>query len=839
MSSRLTDTRAATFLFAFICLLLNFLVQSSTACAQTLAAGKAQTNLATETTWPGAQDPPYICCWDAQGQYVTFTFTLAASGPTTLALRYSAGDGAITRKIEVDGTTSIANQTFPGTPNWSTWGTLTLSETLPAGTHTFTILFDVPSGSAGFLNLDNLTISQAASTSSQTLAAGKAQTNLATESAWPGAQDPPYICCWDAQGQYVTFSFTVPGGPTSLALRYSAGDGAITRKIEVDGATLVADQVFPGTPNWSTWATLTLTQSLTSGTHTFTILFDSSSGSAGFLNLDNLMVVSGVSGSSQTLAAGKAQTNLATESAWPGAEDPPYICCWDAQGQYVTFSFALPGGPTGLVLRYSAGNAAITREIEIDGAVAVANQVFPRTPNWSTWTTLSLSRTFSAGTHTLTVLFNSSAGSAGFLNLDNLMLTYGGNTTPPPSGVGVALGYADSATGLTPWSGSADTFFIGEGPQCCATHGPDNGSPGYDGGAIEITNSGSAPVTVNAVSVDFGGGSSPSSFALWNTGTSTTLPQSLAVGEHLVLTMTSGFNFDTSDLFGEACHINSGVVPLVHITLNGVVTDYMDDHQVLNSDGADLASCPGDVSEQMAFKTVVAGTQPPAAPVNDVAPSLTGVATEGHILSGFAGGWNASPPPAIALQWVRCNSSGGSCAAIGGATTATYIPTSSDVGSTIRLQATASNASGKSFLYSNPTAAIAAGPAVSQMGDTSTGFTSVYVQGPTELSWIFTAPSSGKTTDFEFFARGAGGTQVFTPRVYSVVSGKKGSLLGTGAAVTVPMGTNGQWYVSPLSGIQLTGGTEYMLALEPSGAKSTYVGAEPSGEMAFFVDYTP
>ena len=839
MSSRLTDARVSTSLLSFILLFSQFIVQSSAAGAQTLAAGKAQTNLGTESTWPGAQDPPYICCWDAQGQYVTFTFTLAASAPTTLALRYSAGDGAITRKIEVDGTTWIANQTFPGTPDWSTWATLTLSETLPAGTHTFTILFDVPSGSAGFLNLDNLTISQAATITSQTLAAGKAQTNLPTESAWPGAEDPPYICCWADQGQYVTFSFTVPGGPTSLALRYSAGDGAITRKIEVDGATLVADQVFPGTPNWSTWATLTLTQPLTSGTHTFTILFDSTSGSGGFLNLDNLMVVSGVSGSSQMLAAGKAQTNLATESAWPGAQDPPYICCWDAQGQYVTFSFALPGGPTDLVLRYSAGNAAITRKIEIDGVVAVANQVFPRTPNWSTWTTLGLSRTFAAGTHTLTVLFDSSSGSAGFLNLDNLVATYGGNTTPPPAGVTVALGYADSATGLTPWSGSPATIFIGEGPQCCATHGPDNGSPGYDGGAIEVTNSGSAPVTVNAVSADFGGGSSPSSFALWNSGAPTLLPQSLAVGEHLVLTMTSGFNFDTSDLFGEACHVNTGVAPVVHITLNGVVTDYVDDHQILNSDGADLASCPGDISEQMPFTTVVPGTQPPAGPVNDVPPSLTGVATQGHILSGFAGGWNASPPPAIALQWVRCNSSGGSCATIGTATSATYVPTSTDVGSTIRLQVTASNASGKSVLYSTPTAVIAGGPAVAQMGDTSTGFTSVYVQSSTELSSIFTAPSSGTTTNFEFFARGAGGAQIFTPRIYSVVSGKKGSLLGTAAAVSVPMGTNGQWYVSTLSGIQLTAGAQYMLALEPSGVKSTYVGAETSGEMAFFVDYTP
>jgi hypothetical protein len=105
------------------------------------------------------------------------------------------------------------------------------------------------------------------------------------------------------------------------------------------------------------------------------------------------------------------------------------------------------------------------------------------------------------------------------------------------------------------------------------------------------------------------------------------------------------------------------------------------------------------------------------------------------------------------------------------------------------------------------------------------------------LSSIFTAASSGTTTDFEFFARGAGGTQVFTPRVYAVSNGAKGALLATGATITVPMGTNGRWYVSALSGLHLAAGSQYVLALDPGGTKSTYVGSETSGVMSFFLDY--
>ena len=265
---------------------------------------------------------------------------------------------------------------------------------------------------------------------------------------------------------------------------------------------------------------------------------------------------------------------------------------------------------------------------------------------------MTLTTSLAAGTHTLKVWWDSTAGSDQFLNLDNLTVTPGGL---PPAGVTVDLGYADGATGLTPWQGSSNTIFIGEPPQCCLTHGPDNGEAGYDGGAIEVTNGSASPVTVNAVSADFGGGSSPSHFDLWGAGGFGELPQTLPSGDHLVMAMTSSFNFDTSDLFGEACHVDSGVVPVVHITMNGVLTDYQDDHQILNSDGADLASCPGDVSEAKTFVAMSPNAQAAAAPVNDVAPSLTGAAIQGRVLSGLPGRLECEPAadPGVAVDALR------------------------------------------------------------------------------------------------------------------------------------------------------------------------------------------
>src|ERR1019366_6329483 len=92
------------------------------------------------------------------GQYVTFTFN-AASGPTNLGLRYSAGSGAATRKIELDGAVIAANQTFPATAGWQKWATLTLTPNLSVnGPHILKIWFDTPAGSNQYINLDNLTI---------------------------------------------------------------------------------------------------------------------------------------------------------------------------------------------------------------------------------------------------------------------------------------------------------------------------------------------------------------------------------------------------------------------------------------------------------------------------------------------------------------------------------------------------------------------------------------------------------------------------------------------------------------------------------------------------------
>jgi large repetitive protein len=94
------------------------------------------------------------------------------------------------------------------------------------------------------------------------------------------------------------------------------------------------------------------------------------------------------------------------------------------------------------------------------------------------------------------------------------------------------------------------------------------------------------------------------------------------------------------------------------------------------------------------------------APANANAPAITGQAVEGQQLSTTNGSWTGSPT-SYAYQWQDCNSSGGSCVSISGATSSTYTLQASDVGSTIRSVVTATNAGGSTPASAPATSAVA------------------------------------------------------------------------------------------------------------------------------------
>jgi hypothetical protein len=110
-----------------------------------------------------------------------------------------------------------------------------------------------------------------------------------------------------------------------------------------------------------------------------------------------------------------------------------------------------------------------------------------------------------------------------------------------------------------------------------------------------------------------------------------------------------------------------------------------------------------------------------AAPANSALPAITGTAKEGQLLSASTGTWTGSATIAYAYQWQSCNTSGASCTAISGATLSSYRLASTDVGKTVRVVVTATNATGSAAATSAATATITTGLPVSTIAPTVTG----------------------------------------------------------------------------------------------------------------------
>ncbi|MFZ0381759.1 MAG: hypothetical protein WCD11_11310 [Solirubrobacteraceae bacterium] len=105
---------------------------------------------------------------------------------------------------------------------------------------------------------------------------------------------------------------------------------------------------------------------------------------------------------------------------------------------------------------------------------------------------------------------------------------------------------------------------------------------------------------------------------------------------------------------------------------------------------------------------VLAGT--PTLPVNTAAPTISGATIAQQTLTGVHGSWTSNPTT-YSDQWEDCDTAGNSCTTIARATGLSYTLKPSDVGHTIRLVETASNAAGAGQpANSAPTAVVIAGP---------------------------------------------------------------------------------------------------------------------------------
>ncbi|MFL5912174.1 MAG: TolB family protein, partial [Gaiellaceae bacterium] len=112
----------------------------------------------------------------------------------------------------------------------------------------------------------------------------------------------------------------------------------------------------------------------------------------------------------------------------------------------------------------------------------------------------------------------------------------------------------------------------------------------------------------------------------------------------------------------------------------------------------------GDTTTSSAATTSVEGLP---APTEITPPGVSGDAREGETLTADSGQWDNAPSE-YNYQWQRCDTSGDNCTDIDSENDPSYDATADDVGSTVRVQVTATTAGGDGSATSPPTPVVVA-----------------------------------------------------------------------------------------------------------------------------------
>lgn len=107
------------------------------------------------------------------------------------------------------------------------------------------------------------------------------------------------------------------------------------------------------------------------------------------------------------------------------------------------------------------------------------------------------------------------------------------------------------------------------------------------------------------------------------------------------------------------------------------------------------------------------------APVNTALPTISDTTPEsGQQLTAGPGTWTGDQPIVFTYRWLRCNPGGNNCVEIPTAVDQMYTVQTADVGNTLRVRVTATNASGSAAATSDNTSVVSAGPPPPAPGST-------------------------------------------------------------------------------------------------------------------------
>jgi hypothetical protein len=195
---------------------------------------------------------------------------------------------------------------------------------------------------------------------------------------------------------------------------------------------------------------------------------------------------------------------------------------------------------------------------------------------------------------------------------------------------------------------------------------------------------------------------------------------------------------------------------------------------------------------------------PSSPPVNTALPTISGTAQSGQTLTAGPGSWTESPT-AYGYQWQRCDAAGANCSSISLATTQSYTVVAADVGSTLRVAVTATNAAGPSAAASSAQTAVVQQASSQTFGKTSVGASSDVFSADRKRVNRYALPTAGSLTKLSIYLApgGTSGQQLLKGVVYSDSASAPAALLGTSSSLTFTSTSATGWYdltfATPLS----------------------------------------
>jgi hypothetical protein len=178
-----------------------------------------------------------------------------------------------------------------------------------------------------------------------------------------------------------------------------------------------------------------------------------------------------------------------------------------------------------------------------------------------------------------------------------------------------------------------------------------------------------------------------------------------------------------TDQWEECNDLGGGCLPIVGATSSSYTIGEGDVGSTLRV-AVTAANVAGEASTNSNVTGVVVG----GGPVIISPPEVTGVDEEGWTLSASTGSWSGGSEISYEYQWLRCDSSGGGCTEVPGATGATYALQSADVQGSVRVTVTALDAEGATSSTSEATGVVTEGAPrtprlalVSEFGSTGEG----------------------------------------------------------------------------------------------------------------------